>query len=386
MKIIYTLLFATLLMACGGSKSIYEDKNITEKKLEKLIREYSANPSDKYIADQVKFAYDYLHNQYQAGITQYQYSSTLEGKESLLGYYINLQSFYDRIRGYSTVSNLLKPGTVGAEIEKTKLELVSGYYEQAAEWMDDNNWRSARRAYRSLTKVQQWMPDYKNTRQLMRQAKEQGIINAVILPLSAEGFYYNNRYGNNNFGNNNMGSTPRLSEQLVNDLGGSYNSGGWYRVYNSWDVQRQNVRPNWTMQPVWTQLQMDNPRSNRYDRTVEKQAEIGKDTAGRPIYKKLTATLTVTEVTYTATGRLELRIMDDDNNERISNRSFHENYSFKTSWATYKGDAGALSNQDWELINAPRNSNNRDEELMEQRLIEKMYQNILSHLRGQLNN
>jgi len=183
-----------------------------------------------------------------------------------------------------------------------------------------------------------------------------------------------------------MGSTPRLSEQLVNDLGGSYNSGGWYRVYNSWDIQRQNVRPNWTVQPVWTQLQMDNPRSNRYDRTVEKQAEIGKDTAGRPIYKKLTATLTVTEVTYTATGRLELRIMDDDNNERISNRSFHENYSFKTSWATYKGDAGALSNQDWELINAPRNSNNRDEEMMEQRLIEKMYQNILSHLRGQLNN
>jgi hypothetical protein len=91
MKYFYTFIFAALLMACGGSKSIYEDKNITEKKLEKLIREYSANPSDKYIADQVKFAYDYLHNQYQAGITQYQYSSTLEGKESLLGYYINLQ-------------------------------------------------------------------------------------------------------------------------------------------------------------------------------------------------------------------------------------------------------------------------------------------------------
>lgn len=384
MKSLYTLLFASLLMACGGSKTIYEDKNITEKKLEKLIREYSVNPSDKYIGDQVKFAYDYLHNQYQAGITQYQYSSTLEGKESLLGYYINLQSFYDRIRGYSTVNNLLKPGSVGAEIEKTKLELVSGHYEQAVEWMEESNWRTARSAYRSLTKVQQWMPDYKNTRQMMRQAKEQGIINAVILPLSAEGFYYNNR--NNNFGNNNMGSTPRLSEQLVNDLGGSYNSGGWYRVYNSWDVQRQNVRPNWTIQPVWTQLQMDNPRSNRFDRTVEKQAEIGKDSSGKPIYKKLTATLSVTEITYTATGRLELRILDEDNNERLSNRNFYDNYSFKTSWATYKGEAGALSNQDWELINAPRNSTNRDEALMEQRLIEKMYQNILSHVRGQLNN
>jgi len=381
MRNIYTLLFfATLFTACGGSKSIYDDKNITDKKLEKLIRDYSADPGNTDLANQVKFAYEHLLNQHRARVSQYQYSASLDDKERLLNAYVGLQSFYDNVRGYSSLNNLLKPGSVGTEIETTKLALVSGHYEQAVELLEEQNWKSSRQAYRSLTKVQNWMPDYKDTKSLLKEAKEGSIINAVVLPLRAEGIYYNNNFGNNNFNNG-----PRLSDQLVRDLGGSYNSGGWYRVFNPWEANRVGKQANWTIDPVWTQLRNEDPRQQTSTRNVEKQAEIGKDTAGRPIYKKLVATLTITEVSYSTNGRLEIRILDEDNHQQIASNSWYETYSFKKRWATYKGEAGALSNDDWELINASRN-NQMNESMMEEKLLEKIYPNLLNYLRSQLNN
>lgn len=369
-----------MIFACKSSKSIYSEKNITEKKLESLIREYSAQPGNTDLANQVKFAYDYLLNQYQSRVNKYVYSGTLDDKEKLLNAYTSLQSFYDKVRGYSSVNNLLQPSSVGSEIESTKLALVSGHYEQAVTWLEEENWKLARQAYRSLTKVQSMMPNYKDTRELMQQAKDLSMIHAVLLPLRGEGFYYSNT----NYGNNSYNNRPVLSEQLVRDLRGSNNATNLYKIYNSWEANKTEDHINWTIDPVWTQLSNENKSPLTSTRTVEKQTEIGKDTAGRPIYKKLTATLTITEVTYSLNGRLEIRINDDDNKSSVASNSWSDSYEIKRRWATYKGDAGALSNADWELVNANRN-NNMDQRQMEEKLIEKMYSNLLSYLRNQLN-
>ncbi|HSC53972.1 MAG TPA: hypothetical protein VLC98_10140 [Phnomibacter sp.] len=379
-KIYPLLLLAVMAFACKSSKSIYTEKNITEKKLESLIREYSAQPGNTDLANQVKFAYDYLLNQYQSRVNKYVYSGTLDDKENLLHAYTSLQSFYDKVRGYSSVNNLLRPSSVGSEIESTKLALVSGHYEQAVGWLEEENWKLARQAYRSLTKVQSMMPNYKDTRALMQQAKELSMIHAVMLPLRGEGFYYSNT----NYGNNSYNNRPVLTEQLVRDLRGSNNATNLYKIYNSWEATNKEDHINWTIDPVWTQLRNENKSPQTSTRTVEKQTEIGKDTAGRPIYKKLTATLTITEVTYSLNGRLEIRINDDDNKSSVASNSWSDSYEIKRRWATYKGDAGALSNADWELVNANRN-NNIDQRQMEEKLIEKIYSNLLSYLRNQLN-
>ncbi len=377
----YLTVLLSFLVACSGSKSIYHDKDINDKKLEKLIRDYSANPSDTSLANQVRFAYDYLLNQRLSAINQYQYSATLDDKEKLLNAYTDLQAFYDKVRGYSSLNKLLQPGSVGAEIEKTKLELVSGHYEQAVAWLDENNWKSSRDAYRSLNKVQQWMPNYKDTKKLMQQAKQQGTIDAVVLPLHAEGIYYPNTGMGMGAGNYYAGG--RLSEQLVRDLGGSYNTSGWYRVYNSYQVAGGKEGPDWSIEPVWTQLRLADPTYNRYNRQVQKQIEVSKDTSGRPVYKTVTATLQITEATYNGYGTLEVRINDEANKQNIARNSWYESYGVKRSWATYTGEAGALSNADWELVNA-RQDTQPDQLFMEEKLLGKIYSNLLGYVRSYL--
>jgi hypothetical protein len=382
MKLLYAALFVLTLAACGGSKTIYQDNNINDKKLDKLIRDYSANPSDTSVANQLRFAYEYLLGQRMVPINQLQFSSSLEDKEKLLNAYIDLQAFYDKVRSYSAVSKLLQPGSVGTEIEKTKLDLVSGHYENALKLLEENKWKSSRDAYQSLSKIQQWMPGYKDSKKLLLQARESGTIIAVVLPLHAEGMYY----PNNNIGSGLRYAGNRLSEQLVSDLGGSYNSSGWYKVYNSYELNNKQITPDWSIDPVWTQLRINEPRYTNREEVRQRQIEVGKDTANRPIYKTVTATLKITTATYDAYGTLEVRIGDYANKQNISRMSWNENYTATQSWATYTGEAGALSNADWELINARNNNNRPDQYFAEDRLLEKIYPNLLRYVRSQLNN
>jgi hypothetical protein len=381
MKLLYTALFALTLAACGGSKTIYQDNNINDKKLDKLIRDYSANPADTSIANQLRFAYEYLLGQRMVPINQLQFSSSLQDKEKLLNAYIDLQAFYDKVRSYSAVSKLLQPSSVGTEIEKTKLDLVSGHYENALNLLEENNWKSSREAYQSLSKIQQWMPGYKDSKKLLQQARESGTIIAVVLPLHAEGIYYSNR----NSGSGLRYAGNRLSEQLVIDLGGSYASTGWYKAYNSYELNYKQISPDWSIDPVWTQLRINEPRYSNREEVRQKQIEVGKDTANKPIYKTVTATLKITTATYDAYGTLELRIVDYANKKNIDRMSWSDKYASSQSWATYTGEAGALSNADWELINAKQN-NRPDQFYAEDRLLEKIYPNLLRYVRNQLSN
>jgi hypothetical protein len=143
---------------------------------------------------------------------------------------------------------------------------------------------------------------------------------------------------------------------------------------------------DWTIEPVWTQLQFNQPRTQTREEKRSKNTEIGKDSLGRPIYKTLTATLTIYEQSTEAEGAIELRIFDVANNEAISNNRFRQTYRVTNRWASYKGDAGALNNEDWEMLNASRNPNRLDNRLLEERLLEKMYPDLLNHLRNRLSN
>ncbi|HSR39437.1 MAG TPA: hypothetical protein VLL95_11025, partial [Phnomibacter sp.] len=136
---------------------------------------------------------------------------------------------------------------------------------------------------------------------------------------------------------------------------------------------------------VWTQLSINEPRYSNREEVRQKQIEVGKDTANKPIYKTVTATLKITTATYDAYGTLELRIVDYANKKNIDRMSWSDKYASSQSWATYTGEAGALSNADWELIHAKQN-NRPDQFYAEDRLLEKIYPNLLRYVRNQLNN
>src|SRR4029077_10668045 len=99
--------------------------------------------------------------------------------------------------------------------------------------------------------------------------------------------------------------------------------------------------------------------------------------------KTISAVLTITEASVCAGTEMEVRISDIQNQSRVGRRSFNENITLREVTATYKGDKDALSNEDWMLVNN-RNQLRVDERWMQEKLMEKVYPDLLNYIRGKL--
>ena len=75
-----------------------------------------------------------------------------------------------------------------------------------------------------------------------------------------------------------------------------------------------------------------------------------------------------------------MNIRDLKNGANISYRTFREDYRWEQETATYSGDSRALSQRDWDLVNARYSMPRKDEVLNE--LYRKIYPQVLNSIRN----
>ena len=376
MKQLFALLFtAVVTMSCNSVKNIYTSDNINERQLDKLVKNYLKAPRDTAAANRVLFAYNSLLNEQLEKIESLKQDNSLQNMERLIGAYDELQALYNTANQNELVSKLVQPGNVSEERRQAVNDAAAAWYDHANQLLASNNWQNGREALAVYRKINNWIPDYQDSRRLAEDARELGTIDAVIEPLRTEGFFYGSTY-------NQTGSL--FTRQLLTDLGNRWNNGTeLYRVYDSRDARYNNITADWIIEPVITRMQIDPVNYNRSTRTVTKNIEVGKDSTKNPIYKTISAVITITEASVCANTELEARISDIANNTRIGRRSFTESYTLREVSATYTGDKNALSNEDWKLVNN-RNKLEIDERWLQEKLLEKIYPNLLGYLRGMM--
>ncbi|CAN5737720.1 hypothetical protein BH10BAC3_BH10BAC3_41240 [soil metagenome] len=376
MKQLFTLLVAATIMAsCNSVKNIYTSDNINDRQLEKLVKSYLKTPQDTAAANRVLFAYNSLLNEQLEKIESLKQNNSLQSMERLIGAYDELQTLYNTANQNNLVSRLVQPGNVSVQRQEAVNNAAAAWYDHANQLLASNNWQNGREALGVYRKINNWIPNYQDSRRLAEDARELGTIDAVIEPLRTEGFFYGSGYSQ-------TGSL--FTRQLLTDLGNRWNNGTeLYRVYDSRDARYNNIAADWVIEPVITRMQIDPVSYNRSTRTVTKNIEVGKDSTKNPIYKTISAVLTITEANVCATTELEARISDIANNSRIGRRSFNENYTLREVSATYTGDKNALGSDDWKLVNN-RNRLQIDERWLQEKLLEQIYPNLLDYLRGMM--
>jgi hypothetical protein len=372
MRPLHTLFLAGILaISCNSVKNIYQDENVNERQYEKLVAQYQKKPNDTALSNRVIFAYQSILQNHLENISRLEGRNDLQSLASLVNAYSDLQDFYNNA---APVSKLVHPGNVEDEKQVAKEKAAEAWYAYASSLVDDGGWKNGREALNVCEKVNQWKPGYRETSQLMVEAVELATLDAVIQPLRSEGFY---SYGSFN------PSSERFSFQLASDLGNNRYNNKLYRVYDAEEANRYQVAADWIIEPVITRFQVDPVNYNRYTRTVTKSIETGKDSLKNPVYKTITAELSITEASVCVSTELETRISDLQYREQIGRRSFTETITLKETSATYKGDRKALSSEDWALVNN-RNRPEINERWLQQKLLEKIYPDMLSYLRGRL--
>lgn len=382
MKPTLTLLSALLLWACNSTKQFSVGDDVSKNQYERLLKDFAKTPTDAALAENLKYAYGRRETEQLQAIARLQGQASARALEQLLNSYIRLNQFYDAARATATVDKLLTPGDVSRQITDTRLLAADAWYNEADQLLSDGSWQSARAAQDALNKVNRWYPNYKNTKSLLAVAADQAVVDAVIVPMRNEGFFGAGIYGNG-FGN---GFAQSLSAQLARDLGGRYGNPTRLRV---WDGDAMgggynNPNPDVLVEPVWTRWQRDPESRRNYTRNVSKQLENGRDSAGRQQYKTVTATLRITEFTQQTQADFDLRIGDVASRRPMNNRTWREGYTISQSWATYTGDANALGPDEWELLRSPQSIMRPSDEWLQQKILEKIYPELLQYLRSQL--
>ena len=369
-----SLLFFTLLLdACSSGNRI--PKTAADKDLLSVLKKLDKDPSNSVLQQRVTELYQAAAKSHLDKIDIYYTLTETDRWLKIIKEYEALKNLSETINNSAAAKTVNAP-TYIAEWQLAKQNGAQAYYDLGVSTADLGDKTSARNAYYAFKKANELVPGYKDVRQQMNIAYTNSIIKVVIYPVRDNTFFYNNM-GGNNYGNNY--DNDYFQRSLVSDLGGSYNKTAPALFYSDWEARRENVQPDWEVNLTWQYLNIPQPLTNQYARTISRQIEAGTDTSGKTRYQTVSATLNIIKKYFTASGDMELRITDVTTGKTITTNRYSEQFNWQTEYATYSGDSRALSSNEYALLNNNNYRVPQEQEILSE-LSRRIYPNIKNRI------
>ncbi len=365
--------FLVLFSACRSSKN-YLERSDVNKALQDAVKKLNKNGSDEEATLALPQLYSNIKQTHLTKITSLRNTRDLAKWDKIIKEYEELQDAYDAIINSPASFKLVTPQSYGTELLEVKELAAQEYYDYASTLLAKSGRDNARKAYTSFKKVEKFIPGFKDASQKMNEAYDQAVVNVIVNPVEDNSFFFNSGWGNMGYNYSN----EYFQQTLIREL--SNNSNRYAaRFYTDWEARRENIQPDWVVDLRLRNLDVPYPFTNTYNRNANARVQVGTDTAGRPVYNTVYATVNITQMSFTARADMELNIKDVKTRKNITYRSFREEYRWQDEKATYSGDSRALSARDWQLINNNYFPPRKEEVLNE--LYRKIYPQVLNNIR-----
>ena len=375
MRYIYLYLsFITFLFAaCNSGKSI--PKTTEDKTLFSVIKKLDKDPSNTELKNTITNLYKEAAKSHLDKIEVYNTLTEPDRWIRIIKEYEALKNLSEIITN-SAAAKIVNASSYTSELQIAKQNGAEAYYNIGISNLKNGDKQSARNAYYSFKKANEFVPGYKDVRQQINIAFENSVVKVIINPVRDNTFFYNSM-GWNNYGNN--FNNDYFQRSLVTDLGGNYNKNSPAQFYTDWEARRENIRPDWEVDLTWMYLNIPQPITNQYSRNISRQIETGRDTSGKVYYQTVTATLNIVKKYFTASGDMELKITDINTGRNITTGRYSDQFNWQEEYATYYGDSRALSNNDYALLN---NNNYQipDKEDILNKLSQRIYPQIKNRI------
>jgi len=363
------LFAATLFTACGTHKfqaSFTEDKPLYEA-VNRLVK----HPDDVKAQNNLKELYALSVERHEQAVAVYRNSSDENRWDKMLREIGALQDMYTSAQTVPALLKLVQPNNYLQELQDIREDAANYYYTKGTTLMAANSRRESLQANEAFRRANTYVNGYKDATELMQQSYEQGVVTVVVNPIDDANLFFNT------WGNTGFQYRPQdYQESLVRELGGRNANIVPARFYTDLDANRENVNADWTVDVRWRNIESNGSVPYQFSRNVSRDIQIGKDTAGKPVYKTVYATLHITRRTFTVNGALDYRVSDVVNNINIDQGSVTNNLSWDDSYATYTGDSRALSDNDWLLIRNKSSNFGPSREQILNTLMKRMYPDL----------
>lgn len=375
MKIYLPALSLVLLLVASCNSGHKLLRSSEDKDLLTVIRKLEKNPSSVDLRSRVKDLYQSAAQVHLDKIENYKTQDEVDRWPRMVREYEALQQLSQIIASSPAAGTVTAP-VYADEIKAARQNGAEAYYLLAQSQLDKAEKLSFQEAYRLFRKANELVPNYRDVRDQIKFAFENGVVKVVINPVRDNTYFYNSM-GWNNYGNNY--NNDYFQRSLVSDLGGYYNRSAPALFYTDWDARRENIQPDWEVNLTWQYINIPQPLTQEYTRSVSRQIETGRDTAGKVQYQKVSALLRIVKKHFTASGDMELRIVDLNTGRDISNNRYTEQYNWSEEYATYTGDSRAISGSDLATVNNGNYRIPRNEDVLNE-LSRRIYPQIKSRI------
>ncbi len=375
MKQLLPLIILILSLAsCRGSK--YSTKT-DEKDLATLIKRLNKKGGDEKVITDLKEVYGNAFQNSTQRIENYRYDPAPQKWEKIIPEMEGLQRMYETISKSAYALRMVKPVNYYPQLVAAKDSAAVDYYTYGTQQLQQQQRENSKEAYYAFQKTLRYVPNYKDAKQLMKAAFDRSIVHVLVNEIQYDDI------GMNNWGWNQYNNKDRMiHNNIIRDLGGQNAARIPARFYNEYDLRRVNTAPDMVVDLVWRNLRFDYPRDRIRSYNRSKQIETGRDTANRPIYQTVTATVRVTERKLNANADMNLIVTDAVNRKQLRWDRLPAEYRYSFEFADYSGDSRALGSNDWSLINQSRNQPMPTREDAMNEMMQKIYHDLVNRIRN----
>jgi hypothetical protein len=377
-QLLYILILTSFsFAACKGSK--YATKS-DEKDLNTLIKRLNKKGGDEKVIADLKEVYNNAYYKASQRMENYRYDPVPQKWEKLIPELEGLNRMYETISQSAYALRQVNPVNVYPQLIATRDSAAYDYYQYGTEQLRLQTRENQKEAYYAFQNAQRYVANYKDSKQLMKEAYDRSIINVLINTIQYDDF------GMGSWGWNQYSNKDRMTySNILRDLGGQSANNVPARFYDQSGLRRDNRTPDLVIDLVWKNMRFDFPmdRSRSYNRS--KQIETGRDTSNKPIYQTVTATVRVTTRELTASGDMNLIVTDANTRSQIKWDRLPSDYRYTLEFADYSGDQRALDSNDWTMINRGRNQPLPGKEQAMDEMMRKIYSDLVNRIRNTSN-
>jgi hypothetical protein len=370
----FTLIFLSVTILFSCSRSVYKSE---QKDLSTLIKRLNKKGGDEKIIADIQSVYDPALQRAQQNISNYRYDGPPQKWDKIIGEMQNMQRMYDILNTNLYAIRMVKPVNFYRNIAEAKDSAASDYYNYASDYFERNGRANSRQAYEAYSNALNYVPNYKDANQKKQEAFNRSIIYVLINQIQYDGIGFNNNWNWNNYNSRDQ----NLQNQIIRDLGGRSNRNIPAYYFNEWDLRRENHVPDMVIDLVWRNMRFDQPRDRTRNYNRSKQIETGRDTANKPIYQTVNATVFVTERFLEANAEMNIIFTDAVNRSQTDWQIIPASYRNSIEFATYSGDRRALQDSDWNLINSNQNQPGPNREEVFQEMMRNIYNDLINRVR-----
>ena len=369
----FILLLSFVLVSCSGGK--YSTK-ADEKDLATLIKRLNKKGGeDKIIAD-LNEVYNSAYQKATLRLENYRFDPVPQKWDKIIAEMEGLQRMYETISQSAYALRMVKPVNLYPPLVATKDSAAADYYAYGTEQMQQQQRQNYKEAYYAFQKSAAYVLNYKDAKQLMKEAFERSIVHVLINEIQYDDYSMNtgwNQYNNN---------SRMMHNNIIRDLGGQNSNNTPARFYNEYDLRRENRSPDLVVDLVWRNLRFDQQRDRTSTYNRSKQIETGRDTANKPIYQTVNASIYVTERELNANADMNIIVTDAVNRTQNKWDRLPADYRFTIEFADYSGDRRALDNNDWNLINRSRSQPMPSREDAMAEMMRRIYNDMVNRIRN----